>query len=777
LLCEIIIRPHSPVLQGAIQKSLSFAKKPYPWYNRCVYSVVNTDFMPEVLISELEERRLIQRAYRKLLYSIKSDMDDVDRKNIRMAYEIAVDAHSKQRRKSGEPYILHPIEVARICAEEIGLGPTAIVAALLHDTVEDTLVTLPEIEQKFGEKIANLVDGLTKLKSDYNPTSAQAENFKKVLSTLIYDVRVVLIKMADRLHNMRTLGAMPRHKQMRIAAETSYIYAPLAHRLGLYNLKTEFQDLCMKVMERDQYDEIAQKLKATRTERNDYIEKFIDPLRDKLDSLQIKYRIHGRPKSISSIYNKIRKKKVPFEEIYDLFAVRIIVDTDLDQVKSICWQVYSIVTDVHTPIPERLKDWITTPKSNGYESLHTTVIGPKGRYVEVQIRSERMDEIAERGFAAHWKYKDVTTQQDIYETWLDSVREIMEDGEKDAFEFVNDFKTNLFSEEVFVYTPNGDMKVLPKGATALDFAFSIHTDIGYHCTAVKVNNKLVPMGYKLEHGDQVHVTTSKNQRPNENWLKLVVTSRAKSKIKSAIREDMRDLGSIGKESLVRKLRQLKIDFETNVDAIAKHFGFRNRPDLYFAIYNDRIHLSDLKSFAIENGMLVLDTPAIKERIQSSPRKSRKKIAKPLITINGEPGDQYNYALATCCQPVQGDDIFAFVGSNSGIKIHRSKCPNAEHLMSNYGYRSLKAEWSNEATSDFIVDLIISGIDDGPGVIERVTSEISSNLGLNIRSFSIAGNEGYFEGKMSLVVSNTNQMNVAIGALNNLDGVSSVTRIE
>ncbi len=733
--------------------------------------------MPEVLVSEIEERRLIQRAYRKLLRSIKTDMDDTDRRNIRMAYEIAVDAHSKQRRKSGEPYILHPIEVARICAEEIGLGPTAIVAALLHDTVEDTLVTLPEIREKFGEKIANLVDGLTKLKSDYNRTSAQAENFKKVLSTLIYDVRVVLIKMADRLHNMRTLGAMPRHKQMRIAAETSYIYAPLAHRLGLYNLKTEFQDLCMKVMEREQYDEIAQKLKTTRTERNQYIEEFIDPLRDQLDSLGIKYRIHGRPKSISSIYNKVRKKKVPFEEIYDLFAVRIIVDVAKRQEKPICWQVYSIVTDVHTPIPERLKDWITTPKSNGYESLHTTVIGPKGRYVEVQIRSERMDEIAERGFAAHWKYKDVSPQQDTYETWLDSVREIMEDREKDAFEFVSDFKTNLFSEEVFVYTPKGDMKILPKGATALDFAFSIHTDVGYHCTAVKVNNKLVPMGYKLENGDQVTVTTSKNQRPSENWLKLVVTSRAKSKIKSAIKEEIRDLGSLGKETLTRKLKQLKLDFEANVDAIAKHFGFKNRQELFFAIYNERVNLTDLRNYSIENGKLIFNETSLRTKVIPAPRKTRKKESKPLITINGEPGDQYNYILATCCQPVQGDDIFAFVGSNTGIKIHRINCPNAEHLMSNYGYRTLKAEWSSDVASDFIVDLLISGIDDGPGVIERVTSEISSNLGLNIRSFSIEGNEGYFEGKMSLIVSNTNQMNQAINALKSLDGVSSVTRTE
>ncbi len=371
----------------------------------------------------------------------------------------------------------------------------------------------------------------------------------------------------------------------------------------------------------------------------------------------------------------------------------------------------------------------------------------------------------------------MSPQQDTYETWLDSVREIMEDREKDAFEFVSDFKTNLFSEEVFVYTPKGDMKILPKGATALDFAFSIHTDVGYHCTAVKVNNKLVPMGYKLENGDQVTVTTSKNQRPTENWLKLVVTSRAKSKIKSAIKEEIRDLGSLGKETLTRKLKQLKLDFEANVDAIAKHFGFKNRQELFFAIYNERVNLTDLRNYSIENGKLIFDGTSLRTKVIPTPRKTRKKENKPLITINGEPGDQYNYILATCCQPVQGDDIFAFVGSNTGIKIHRINCPNAEHLMSNYGYRTLKAEWSSDVASDFIVDLLISGIDDGPGVIERVTSEISSNLGLNIRSFSIEGSEGYFEGKMSLIVSNTNQMNQAINALKSLDGVSSVTRTE
>lgn len=736
--------------------------------------------MPEVY-GAVDDRKLIQSAYRRLLKAIKVNMDETDKKNIRYAYEMAVEAHREQRRKSGEPYILHPIEVARICAEEIGLGPTAIVAALLHDVVEDTAVSLSDIRTRFGDKIANIVDGLTKLKRDFNPTTAQAENFKKVLSTLVYDVRVVLIKMADRLHNMRTIGAMPKHKQLRIAAETSYIYAPLAHRLGLYNLKTEFQDLCMKITERDQYDEIARKLQETRRQRNAYINEFIDPLREKLDELQISYRIHGRPKSISSIYNKLKKKNVPFEEIYDLFAVRIIVDVPREREKPICWQVYSIVTDVHTPIPERLKDWITTPKSNGYESLHTTVIGPKGRYVEVQIRSERMDEIAERGFAAHWKYKEIKNQQDLYDAWLDNIRDLMEDVDKDALEFVTDFKSNLFSEEVFVYTPKGDMKILPKGATALDFAFSIHTDVGYHCTAIKVNNRLVPMGYELDNGDQVQVTTSKNQKPSEDWLKMVVTGRAKSKIKSALREDLRKLAEMGKEMLERKLSHLKLEVEINADNIAKHYGFRNRMDLFASIYNGYINLSDLKDYKTEHGRILFDVPKIKrmEPVEEPTRKVRKRKAtvKHLISINGEPGEQYDYSFATCCNPVMGDDIFAFVGTNSGVKIHRTSCPNAENMMTNFGYRTLNAEWSNQGATEFIANLVITGIDDGPGVIERVTGEISSKLGMNIRSFSMAGDEGYYEGKISLVVANTNQLNLVIRALKSLKGVSTVIRID
>lgn len=744
--------------------------------------------MAEVLIENNEERQLIQSAYRDLLRSIKSDVYEEDRVNIRAAYELAVQAHAAQRRKSGEPYILHPIAVAKICADEIRLGPTAIICALLHDVVEDTEVTLEDIREQFGTRIAKIVDGLTKLDSAYNAESPQAENFRKVLSTLVDDVRVVLIKMADRLHNMRTLGAMPRHKQLKIAAETSYVYAPLAHRLGLYNIKTEYLDLCMKITDPDDYREIARKLAETKRSREAYISAFIEPLRQKLNELNVPYEIVGRAKSIYSIWNKIKKKNVPFEEIYDLFAVRIIVDVPIEQERLICWQIYSIVTDVHTPIPERLKDWITTPKSNGYESLHTTVIGPQGRFVEVQIRSVRMDEIAERGFAAHWKYKGVSRNPDLYERWLDSVREILEDPQTDAVEFLGDFKSNnLFNEEVFVYTPKGDMRILPKGATALDFAFGIHSDVGYHCQAVRVNNRIVPMGYELRNGDQLEVITNKKQHPTEDWLKMVTTGKARAKIRSAMKEERRRQGEVGREALERKLKPLKVDYEESVEQLVKFYDTTSHVDLYFAIATGELNVNDiLKTHQVDvynDGSRHLverpEEPVEAERApEDVPKRRRQRITdKPRLLINGEPAERFDYSFASCCNPVQGDAIFAYLTANAGLKIHRSNCPNATNLIAHYGYRVMKAEWVSTTNSTFVVNLKITGIDDGPGVIERLTHSISTNLGLNIRSFSIEGNEGYFTGQISLLVKNTDQLYMAIQGLKNLDNISTVTRID
>ncbi len=747
--------------------------------------------MAEVLDAIYEddkERKLILREYRKLLRTIPDSATEQDWENVRKAFELAVRAHAAQRRKDGDPYILHPIEVARICAEEVGLGPTAVVAALLHDVVEDTNVTLEEIEQTFGERIALLVNGLTKLDRSVNAESPRAENFRKVLYWMVQDVRVGLIKIADRLHNMRTLSAMPRHKQLKIASETNFLYVPLAHRLGLYNIKTELEDLCLKVLNREAYQEIAEKLQATKEERAQFISRFIEPIKQKLDQQGMKYRILGRPKSISSILNKIRTKGVPFGQIYDLFAVRIILDVPPEQEKTACWVAYSLVTDVYAPLPERLKDWISTPKSNGYESLHTTVIGPDGKYVEVQIRTERMDEIAEKGYAAHWKYKGVRTQaSSTFDRWLDEVRELLENKEADAREFVQYFKSNLFTQEVWVTTPKGDMIVLPKGATALDFAYHIHTEIGDHCQAVKVNQRLVPLGYKLQQGDQVEVITDAKQKPKKDWLKLVVTGKARSRIRQALKKEQRQVGELGKEALIRKLNNLKVQpVDQAIEMLVRYYEYPSHVDLYYAIATEQLTISALLApFELKDHKLIPKPQpqsengeeaghAVADATPTTPVRPRPKAT---ILIDGEPGEHYNYTFANCCNPVQGDEIFAFISRTGGLKIHRVSCPNATHLMANYDYRIRRAEWVTKQDAEFVAELRITGVDDGPGVIERLAHELSSKLRVNIRAFSIlGGDDAYFEGTIKLIVANVNQLNLAIRTLKNLDNVDTVTRV-
>ncbi len=741
--------------------------------------------MPQGKAISDSEYQLIDVEFQALMRKLQLKSTEKDKEDLQKAYKLILSAHKFQRRRSGEPYVFHPIEVARICFDEIGLGPTAVISALLHDIVEDTDTTLEQIKEIFGEKITRIVDGLTKLDGTYNVENKQAENFKKVLSSLTYDVRVALIKMADRLHNLRTIDAMPRPKQLKIAAETAYIYTPLAHRLGLYNVKTEFNDICMKITEPEAYTEIASKLEASESGRSEYIKDFIEPLNKKLNELEVDYRVLGRSKAISSIWNKIQSKQIPFEEIYDLFAIRIICDTPVESEKSICWQIYSIITDVYNPIPERLKDWVTTPKSNGYESLHTTVIGPNGRYVEVQIRSERMDDIAERGFAAHWKYKGVKNEHSVYDRWLDNIRALLDTQHNDALEFLNDFKSNLFNKEVYVFTPNGDMKMLPEGATALDFAFEIHSQVGYQATAIKVNNKLVPMGHKLQNGDQVSVTTNKNQKPSEHWLKMTVTGKARSKIRSAMKEEKRKKGEIGKETLARKMKNAKLTFEENIDFLVKHNGYANRPDFYFAISNEEIKMPDFKTFQIEGGKIkglkveTVEQGGTQAPSDLPPKRVRKAtpLSKSALLVNGESADQYEFSLARCCTPVQGEDIFGYLTSGEGLKIHRTNCKNATHLLANYSYRVLKAEWARKAGTNFTVVLSIIGVDSGPGVITVLSNEISNKLGINIRSFSIEGDEGYFEGKVSIFVKNKDQLNHVIHSIKKLDGITNVTRIE
>ncbi|MFN8331690.1 MAG: RelA/SpoT family protein [Saprospiraceae bacterium] len=726
-----------------------------------------------------QDQHLIRTAYRRLFRSInQSSISTEEKKEVRKAFEFALVAHGSQRRKSGEPYITHPLEVARICFEEMGLGFKSVIGALLHDVVEDTPVTLEQVRLEFGPKIALIVDGLTKLDGLYNVESPQAENFKKVLSTLVDDVRVILIKMADRLHNLRTIDAMSRHKQLRIAAETSYIYAPLAHRLGLYNLKSEFQDICLKITEPDIYKQISSRLLETQKERNRFVAEFIKPLKEKIDRLNIPYRMFGRPKSIASIANKIKTKRVRFEEIYDLFAIRIVVDVPIEQEKSVCWQIYSIVTDVHRPIPERRRDWITTPRANGYESLHTTVISKAGKYVEVQIRSERMDDIAEKGYAAHWKYKGITNIHGIYDHWFNSIKDVLETPHNDAIEFLNDFKANLYGEEVYVYTPLGDLIVLPKGATALDFAFSIHTDIGLRANACKVNNKLVPLGHHLANGDQVQVITNSRQKPTEDWLKMVTTGKAKTRIRAALKEEQKVVAEYGLEILERKFKGLKIPLEENVEAVLKALGYKSKLDLYHDVSIGQLEWSDIISkFSIEGNRLVPICPLEVKPEEVSETRDRAPMQEGRLLINGEDAKTYQYSLASCCHPVQGDDIFAYVTAGSGVKIHRITCRNAENMMVNYSYRVLKAEWTNKTGDKFPANIVIHGIDEGIGVIERITHIISSLHGVNIRSFTIMSEEGTFEGKVGVVVTSKEHIAQLIESLSNLKGVTSVQREE
>lgn len=742
-----------------------------------------------------EEDKQIHLAYRKMCRSIRTPLTEEHKVSIKKAYLLSRLAHSQQRRKSGELYIFHPIEVARICAAELGLGPTSIKAALLHDVVEDTPVTLEELSNEFGENIAMIVDGLTKFSSlanvsEENIHSPQAENFKKILLTISKDVRVVLIKMADRLHNMRTLGAMPHHKQLKIASETSFIYAPLAHRLGFYNIKNEMEDLCLKIKEPEHYEFIIQKLQETANERDQYITQFLKPIKKaikKKHNIQ-NFRVFGRAKSVSSISNKLKSKQVPFEEIYDLFAIRIIADVPIGEEKSICWSMYSIITDSYTPVPERLKDWISTPKSNGYESLHTTVMGPQGRFVEVQIRSERMDEVAERGYAAHWRYKGIKQQENIFENWLSKAREMLENPDNDAIDFLNDFKSSLFAEEVYVFTPQGEMRFFPKGATALDFAFDIHSEVGYHCKSIKVSQRIVPLSYELKNGDQLYIITSSTQKPTEDWLKIVKTGKARSKIRQALKEEKLKWGSLGKETLDRKFKALKLTehVEDNIDTLVKYYGASNRLDLYFGIYSDQYNLNEVKLLKIEHGKLFPEKAEsdskstseqqtkIKTKVPLRARRNFK--GTPKLLVDGQDASNFVNSLATCCNPVLGDDIFAYVTSKHGIKIHRTTCPNAEYLQATFGYRIKRAEWVDTANTSFIAELLITGMDD-MGVVQNLSSIITDKHKLNMRGFSMNGKEGHFEGKVTVVVKNKDQLNELILELKKLKQVNTVARIQ
>lgn len=735
--------------------------------------------MKKAVFDSEKDRKDILNAYRGLLYASRNLRDKEDTKIIRKAFDVAVEAHKEMRRKSGEPYIMHPIAVARICAEEMGLGATSIVAALLHDTVEDTYISLQDVEDLFGRKVRTIIDGLTKIPEVFDDNiSLQAENFRKLVLTISDDLRVAFIKIADRLHNMRTIGGMRPDKRLKICSETEFLYAPLAHRLGFNAIKNEFEDIIFKYKEPEIYEEIEQKLEKTKEVRNRFIRQFTNPIKKQLEDYGFDFSIKARTKSIPSIFKKINNKHVSFDEIYDIFAIRIIVDTPLEQEKSTCWRIYSVVTDYYQPNPDRLRDWITIPKSNGYESLHTTVMSPTGKWVEVQIRTKRMDEIAEKGYAAHWKYKENTNEDNKFERWLGEVRDLLENPDTNAEEFINDFKLNLFNDEIYVFTPKGDLRVLPKNATTLDFAFDIHTDIGMSCIGAKVNGKLLPLSHQLKSGDQVEIITSSKQKPKEDWLKFVATARARQKIKSSLNEEIKRVADDGKEILQRRFSQMNINFTSeNISVLEKFYSMPSTTELYFQIAKGKIDLKDFRALTIKNHNLVFE-----KKVEKEPEKehSLKNIiscvdSKKDTIIIGDDFKEFDYKLAKCCSPIPGDEVFGFITATEGIKIHRTNCPNATQLLSQYAYRVLKATWSSEHLQEREAHLLIKGLDD-IGIVNSITSIISKEHGVNMKAISFESDAGFFEGRISLYVYDTEHLDQLVLKFEQIDGVKSVDRV-
>ena len=734
---------------------------------------------PKYNLNEEQEKKLILREYRALLRSLKPKLKPGDKELIRHAFEMAAEAHKTMRRKSGEPYILHPLAVAQICVEEIGLGVRSTICALLHDTVEDTDISLEDVQREFGLEIARIVDGLTKISNviDVN-ASQQAENFKKILLTLTDDPRVILIKLADRLHNMRTLESMKREKQLKIASETVYVYAPLAHRMGLYNIKTELEDLAMKYLELDTYKEIARKLAETKRERTRYINEFIRPIKEKLEKGNYQFEIQGRPKSIHSIWNKMKKKGVTFEEVYDLFAIRIILDSPPEKEKQDCWSVYSMITDEYTPSPERLRDWLSNPKNNGYEALHTTVMGPQGKWVEVQIRTRRMNEIAEKGLAAHWKYKEDTSDESRFDKWFQQIREVLNTQDTDSIDFLQDFKTSFLAEDIYVYTPKGDVKMLPVGSTALDFAFSIHSAVGSQCIGAKVNHKLVPISHKLRSGDQVEIITSGKQKPSEDWLGFVVTAKAKAKIKDALKEVKRGIAEEGKYTLQRKLEGMGASFsQHNIDELTNFYKFNSSLDLFYAVAVKSIDLKELKEFQLLGDRLEMPKPVrvpVEPKTDSGLSTLAKKDTE--LIIFGESSDKIMYTLANCCKPIPGDDVFGFVTTGKGLTIHRTNCPNAAKLMANYGHRIVKTKWAKNKEISFLTGLKIVGIDD-VGVIHKITNLISGEMKINISALTVEAIEGIFHGNIKVFVHDKEELDELVQKLLRLSGIQRVDRYD
>ena len=733
-------------------------------------------------LSEVEiENNAIAKEYKELLKISYQTLSAADKKLIRKAFDLAVEAHNGQRRRSGEAYVFHPIAVAKIVSSEIGLDATSIAAALIHDVVEDNEnYSINDIEQMFGKVVAKIVHGLTKISklSKSSDVSLQAENFKKMVLTLNDDIRVIIIKIADRLHNMQTMYSMKPDKQIKIASETLYIYAPLAHRIGLYNIKSELEDLGLKYLEPDVYNDISSRLIESKEEQDHYIEEINKTLSGKLNSEKLKYQIKGRPKSIYSIRNKMIKKGVSFDEVYDRFAVRIIYKSSLKNEKFLAWKIYSIVTDFFTPNPIRLRDWISSPRSTGYEALHITVVGPKNRWVEVQIRSERMNEIAEKGYAAHYKYKQEGDNEGSLDLWLNKIQDTLINNNNNAVDFVEEFKLNLYSEEIFVFTPTGELKSLPKNATSLDFAFSIHTEIGLKTRGVKVNGKLVPLNYKLQSGDRVEILTSEKTKPNANWLDYANTARAKNKIKSSLNEEKKKLAEEGKEILRRKLKQLKISLnDSSINELVRFFKLKTSLDLFYRVGINTIDNPMLKKYASSRSNVLMSF--LKNRIKRKPKEfdlNKQEITQKYdMLVFGSDEEKLEYKLSQCCNPIQGDGVFGFLTINDGIKVHKFNCPNALSLQSNYAYRIINAKWIDSSQQDFTVIINISGIDTF-GLANNITKVISDNMNVNMKKLNFQTNSGVFSGSITMLVKSNNYAMKVMEKIKKLNGVEKVKRI-
>lgn len=724
-----------------------------------------------------EENKAIAREYKELLRISYQTLSDEDKKLIRLAFDTAVDAHKNQRRKSGEPYIFHPIAVAKIVASQIGLDAIAIASALLHDVVEDTDYTIEDMERLFGKTVAHIVEGLTKISSmsRENDISLQAENFRKLLLTMNDDVRVILIKIADRLHNMQTMDSMADYKQAKIASETLYIYAPIAHRIGLYNIKTELEDLALKYTDPERYNSILNKMEESKEEQQEYIEAFTKIVETSLTQQKIDYYIKGRPKSIYSIYRKMESQGVSFEEVYDKFAIRIIYKSEPAEEKFLAWKIYSIVTDHFRPNPTRLRDWISSPKSTGYEALHITVMGPKGKWVEVQIRSERMHEIAEKGYAAHFKYKHGDQKEEGIEMWLNRLQEVFENSETNAVDFVEDFKLNLYSKEIFVFTPNGEIKSLPKGATPLDFAFSIHTGVGLKTRGAKVNNKLVPLNYVLKSGETVEIITAENAKPTKNWLNYATTAKARSKIKNALKEETKAVAAEGKEILVRKLKQLKVTLNEEVmNELVSYFKTKTSLDIYYQVGTGEISNQMLKEFVSHRtSFFGLFKNKVVKKTTDEP------IYSPNVhydsIVFGKEEESLDYTFSKCCNPIPGDPIFGFVTINEGVKVHKKTCPNAISMQSNYAYRIIQAKWVKSDERDFKVSLRISGID-RDGLISDISKVILDSKFVKLTNINIDTEGNVFSGKVSISINNNATLKKLMQDIKNIKGVDKVNRL-